>query len=112
MSDNVRSKEQPVALGDPNAGPQVRNVSIKPSLLSQQQVLQQVVTLANNTGNETELNWADLAREQIALLTEIRRELMIMNELLIEGLNLRKVDLDKQYRNDPYYYQSPAVTND
>ena len=54
-------------------------------------------------GNLTSLN-AAVSNRIIDLLRDIRMELRIQNELLVQGLSLTKQDL-ASLRNDPYYSQ-------
>lgn len=46
---------------------------------------------------------AGVEQRMLELLTEIRMELRINNDLLVEGLTLTKVDLERDYRADPYF---------
>jgi hypothetical protein len=46
---------------------------------------------------------ATVNQQILDLLTEIRMEMRINNELLVEGLTLPKIDLDRDYRADPNF---------
>lgn len=64
-----------------------------------------VSTLAQETGNLAVLRDDDI-NSIIPLLTAIRMELRIMNKLILEisaGNDIRDIDLDREYRQDPYY---------
>ena len=65
-------------------------------------VLMQVVSIANESGKLIDLDSGSRLDTLIAISLDVRRELLIQNELLIQGLGL-DIDLEKEYRNDPEY---------
>ena len=89
--------ESSVALGTAVGGQQVRNLLVT-TLINNipTQVLMQVIALADQEGNLLKLAPWDAPLE---ILMDIRREMMINNELLVLGLNLT-VDIEKEYRQD------------
>ena len=81
--------------------------------------LQQVITLADANGNLLDLALSTREDVMVGLLAEIKRELMIQNELLATwmtataapvpgSLYLPPIDLDKEYRT-AREYDTPNV---
>lgn len=69
--------------------------------------LEQVVAIADSNGNLIDLNLAPIENVQTQLMVDIRKELMIQNELLVLLLTSgAPIDLEKEYRNDKIY-QNP-----
>ena len=96
--------ETTVPLGTSTGGQAIRNLLVKTYVNGvATDVLMQVVSISDQQGN-----LLDLPRESllINLLSDIRRELMIANDLAAErfartfDINL---DVDKEYRDDPAY---------
>ena len=89
--------ESAVALGTTVGGQQVRNLLVT-TLINNipTQVLMQVIALADQDGNLLKVSSRDA---QLDVLMDIRREMIINNELLVLGLNLT-VDIEKEYRQD------------
>ena len=96
--------ESSVSLGQPTGAPLVRNLLVTTMINGvPTQVMMQVVSIADQQGA-----LIDLPRENplLQVLLDIRRELMIANELTADDLARThdlSVNIEKEYRHDPAY---------
>ena len=99
----MQATETAVPLGTQTGGQQVRNLLVTTLINGvPTPVLMQVIAIADISGNLLDLGLASRSDLHNQLLVEMRRELMIQNELLVQGLGL-SIDLDREYRNDRIY---------
>ena len=109
MSASVNVAETAVPIGAAGTSQQVRNVvgsvMINGVLTP---VLMQVVLLSDQNANILDMNLARRLDVMNQLLVDIRKEMMISNELMAISLgqpatNPITIDLDKEYRLDSSY---------
>ena len=107
--------ETAVPVGASGTNQQVRNL-IATVLINgvATQVMMQVVSLADQNGNLLDMNLGARMDSQLQLLADIRRELLIQSDLMAQMLSNAAPfppppDLEKEYRQDPYY-SNPPVT--
>jgi hypothetical protein len=115
MPVSVNKVESAVPIGAAGTSQQVRNIQVTTLINGvPTTVLMQVIALADQYGNPVSYDEGTLYPLHIQLLADIRRELMISNELWqIELSNLpmlpqgtpaaAQIDLDREYRSDPAY---------
>ena len=109
MAVSVNTVETGVPIGPIGTTQQVRNVTATVLINGvATPVLMQVVSLADQNGNLIDINSTKRQDVELQLLVEIRRELMIQNELLSQWMamtfpNVPGVSLDQEYRRDPVY---------
>ena len=115
MSANVNKVESAVPIGAAGTSQQVRNIQATVLINGvPTPVLMQVVSISDQYGNPLSYDEQTLYPIHIQLLADIRRELMIQNDLIaIELANMpllsqdtasaARIDLDKEYRSDPSY---------
>lgn len=123
MPVNVNKIEAAVPIGAAGTTQQVRNIQATITINGvATPVLMQVVAIADQGGNPVSYDESILYPMHIQLLADIRRELMIQNELFLMQLanipalspgtpGIPTVDLDKEYRSDPSYDLSKSQTN-
>jgi hypothetical protein len=122
MPVNVNKIESAVPIGAAGTSQQVRNIQATVLINGvPTPVLMQVVALADQYGNPVSYDEQMLYPLHIQLLADIRRELMIQNDLIaIELANMpllapgvapaAVVDLDKEYRADGSYDVAKSQT--
>lgn len=93
--------ESAVAITGAGAAQSVRNLAVTTrnadgTLTTK---IQQVVSVADSDGSLLDVSVVSVLKDIFLILRDIRREILIQNEILVNGLNL-KVDLDKEYRRD------------
>ena len=116
MPVNINKVESAVPIGPSGTTQQVRNIQVTAIINGvPTPVLMQVVSIADQFGNPISYDESILYPLHIQLLADIRRELMIQNELTAIWLAntpalppgaapaLPQIDLDKEYRSDPSY---------
>ena len=93
----------PTALPSVVIGQSARTGEVGIAVSGYQPVMQQVVSIANVDGKVVDMDAASRDAIIIQLLTEIRMELRIANYLQADELQNDVFDLDKEFRNDPYF---------
>ena len=109
MAVSVNVSESPVAIGPIGTSQQVRNLTatvLVNGVLTN--VLMQVVGLSDQNGNLIDMNITKRQDIELQLLVDIRRELLIQNEMIAQMLSgaplfVPPIDLDKEYRRDPAF---------
>ena len=123
MPVSVQKIESAVPIGAAGTNQQVRNIQATVTINGvPTPVLMQVVAIADQYGNPVGYDEAVGRAVQGQLLADIRRELMIQNELLamwiantpalIQGVTpiVPSIDVDKEYRSDPVYDVAQSKT--
>ena len=122
MAVNINKVESAVPIGPSGTTQQVRNIQATVLINGvATPVLMQVVSVADQNGNPISYDEQTLYPLHIQLLADIRRELMIANELwAIELANLPAlpsnqtaaavIDVDREYRADQSYDLAKSQT--
>ena len=109
MPVSVNVTETAVPIGAAGTSQQVRNVNATVLINGvPTPVIMQVVLMADAQGNLLDLNITKRQDIELQLLADIRKELMILNDLFVLHLVAVAplnpvIDLDKEYRRDPSY---------
>ena len=122
MPVSVNKIESAVPIGAAGTSQQVRNIQATVLINGiATPVLMQVVSISDQYGNQVSYDEQTLYPIHLQLLADIRRELMLQNELIaIELANMpllpagaasaAVVDLDREYRSDPSYNVANSQT--
>jgi hypothetical protein len=116
MPVNVNKIESAVPIGPAGTTQQVRNIQATVLINGvPTPVLMQVVSISDQFGNPVSYDEQTLYPLHIQLLADMRRETMILNELVSMLLAntpaiqpgvapaVPQIDLDREYRSDPSY---------
>ena len=109
MSVSVQVSESAVPIGAAGTSQQVRNL-IATVLINgvATPVMMQVISMSDQNGNLLDMGITRRQDIELQILADLRREVMIQNELMTQLLsvlapNTPTIDLNKEYRSDPSY---------